>query len=124
MMGPWVVVATDEFEEWMMSLTEKQRDATMDAIDHLRQEGPTLGRPYVDTIRDSRFKNMKELRISSGGALRVLFAFDPRRTAVLLLGGDKSKGSKWNDWYPGAIQQADKLFSRYLQTQGDQGHDN
>ena len=86
MMGPWVVVATDEFEEWMMSLTEKQRDATMDAIDHLRQEGPSLGRPYVDTIRDSRFKNMKELRVSSGGALRVLFAFDPRRTAVLLLG--------------------------------------
>ena len=124
MMGPWTVVATDEFEEWMMSLTEKQRDATMDAIDHLRQEGPSLGRPYVDTIRDSRFKNMKELRISSGGALRVLFAFDPRRTAVLLLGGDKSKGSKWNDWYPGAIQRADKLFSRYLQTQGDQGHDN
>jgi hypothetical protein len=67
---------------------------------------------------------MKELRISSGGALRVLFAFDPRRTAVLLLGGDKSKGSKWNDWYPDAIQQADKLFSQYLQTQGDQGHDN
>jgi hypothetical protein len=118
------VVATDELEEWMMSLTEKQRDAVMDAIDHLRQEGPSLGRPYVDTIRDSRFKNMKELRISSGGALRVLFAFDPRRTAVLLLGGDKSKGSKWNDWYPDAIQQADKLFSQYLQTQGDQGHDN
>ena len=86
MMGPWTVVATDEFEEWMIG--------------------------------------MKELRISSGGALRVLFAFDPRRTAVLLLGGDKSKGSKWNDWYPDAIQQADKLFSQYLQTQGDQGHDN
>ena len=85
-MGPWTVVATDEFEEWMIG--------------------------------------MKELRISSGGALRVLFAFDPRRTAVLLLGGDKSKGSKWNDWYPDAIQQADKLFSQYLQTQGDQGHDN
>jgi hypothetical protein len=85
-MGPWAVVATEEFEEWMIG--------------------------------------MKELRISSGGALRVLFAFDPRRTAVLLLGGDKSKGSKWNDWYPDAIQQADKLFSQYLQTQGDQGHDN
>jgi hypothetical protein len=86
MMGPWTVVATNEFEEWMIG--------------------------------------MKELRISSGGALRVLFAFDPRRTAVLLLGGDKSKGSKWNDWYPSAIQQADKLFSQHLQTQGDQGHDN
>jgi len=124
MMGPWTVVATDEFEEWMMSLTEKQRDAIKKSVRLLHQQGPVLGRPHVDTIQNSRYKNMKELRISSGGALRVLFAFDPRRTAVLLLGGDKSKGSKWNDWYPGAIQQADKLFSQHLQTQGDQGHDN
>ena len=114
MMGPWTVVATNEFEEWMMSLTEKQRDAVMDAIDHLRQEGPSLGRPYVDTIRDSRFKNMKELRISSGGALRVLFAFDPERSAVLLIGGDKSENSRWNAWYVEAIRRADELFEEHI----------
>ena len=76
MMGPWTVVATDEFEVWMIG--------------------------------------MKELRISSGGALRVLFAFDPRRTAVLLLGGDKSKGSKWNDWYQYAIPIADSIADREI----------
>ena len=113
------MVVTEEFEEWMMSLTNKQYDDTMDAMKYLRQEGPTLGRPYVDTIRNSRFKNMKELRVSSQGALRVLFAFDPERRAVLLLGGDKSKDSRWNDWYVGAIRRADELFEEHLHKIGD-----
>jgi hypothetical protein len=117
--GPWAVVATDEFEEWMMSLTDKQRGDTDDAIDQLRQDGPTLGRPYVDTIRNSRYKNMKELRVSSQGALRVLFAFDPTRRAVLLLGGDKSKNSRWNDWYVGAIRRADDLFEEHIRKIGE-----
>jgi hypothetical protein len=117
--GPWAVVATEEFEEWMMSLTDKQRTDTDEAIKFLQREGPTLGRPYVDTIRNSRFKNMKELRVSSQGALRVLFAFDPERRAVLLLGGDKSKDSRWNDWYVGAIRRADELFEEHLRKIGD-----
>ncbi len=119
MTGPWAVAATEEFEEWMMSLTDKQRSDTDDAIDQLRQDGPTLGRPYVDTIRNSRFKNMKELRVSSQGALRVLFAFDPTRRAVLLLGGDKSKDSRWNDWYLGAIRRADDLFEEHIRKIGE-----
>jgi hypothetical protein len=117
--GPWAVVATEEFEEWMMSLTDKQYAATMRAIFRLEQTGPTLGRPYADTIRNSRFKNMKELRVSSQGALRVLFAFDPERRAVLLLGGDKSKDSRWNDWYVDAIQRADNLFQQHLRKLGE-----
>ena len=119
MTGPWAVVATEEFEEWMMSLTDKQYAATMRAISRLEQKGPTLGRPYADTIRNSRFKNMKELRISSQGALRVLFAFDPERKAVLLLGGDKSKDSRWNDWYVDAIQHADDLFQEHIHKLGE-----
>ena len=102
-----------------MSLTDKQRRATRRAMIQLEQNGPALGRPYVDTIRNSRFKNMKELRISSQGALRVLFAFDPERRAVLLLGGDKSKDSRWNDWYVGAIQRADDLFEEHLRKLGE-----
>lgn len=101
-----------------MGLTEKQRVATSRAINQLRIEGPTLGRPLVDTIRQSRFKNMKELRISSDGALRVLFAFDPERSAVLLLGGDKSEQSLWSDWYPSAIRRADYLFETHLKKLG------
>jgi hypothetical protein len=117
--GPWAVVATEEFEEWMMSLTDKQYAATMRAISRLEQVGPTSGRPYADTIRNSRFKNMKELRVSSQGALRVLFAFDPERRAVLLLGGDKSKDSRWNDWYVDAIQRADNLFQEHIRKLGE-----
>ena len=116
--GPWAVVATEEFEEWMMSLTDKQYVATKRAINQLEQDGPALGRPYVDTIRNSRFKNMKELRVSSQGTLRVLFAFDPERRAVLLLGGDKSKDSRWNDWYVRAIRRADELFEEHLRKMG------
>ena len=101
-----------------MSLTDKQYVATKRAINQLEQDGPALGRPYVDTIRNSRFKNMKELRVSSQGALRVLFAFDPERRAVLLLGGDKSKDSRWNDWYVDAIQRADNLFQQHLRKLG------
>ncbi len=102
-----------------MSLTDKQRSATWRAISRLEQKGPTLGRPYVDTIRNSRFKNMKELRVSSQGALRVLFAFDSERRAVLLLGGDKSKDSRWNDWYVDAIQRADTLFQEHIRKLGE-----
>ena len=102
-----------------MNLTDKQRSATWRAISRLEQKGPTLGRPYVDTIRNSRFKNMKELRVSSQGALRVLFAFDPERRAVLLLGGDKSKDSLWNDWYVDAIQRADTLFQEHIRKLGE-----
>ena len=119
MTGPWAVVAAEEFEEWMMSLTDKQYVATKRAINQLEQDGPALGRPYVDTIRNSRFKNMKELRVSSQGTLRVLFAFDPERRAVLLLGGDKSEDSRWNDWYIGAIRRADDLFEEHIRKMGD-----
>ena len=73
-------MATEEFEEWMMGLTEKQRVATSRAINQLRIEGPTLGRPLVDTIRQSRFKYMKELRISSDGATGIPARFDEPTT--------------------------------------------
>lgn len=55
---------------------------------------------------------MKELRASSDGALRVLFAFDPRRTAILLLGGNKS--GQWDEWYRTAVPIADELFDEHL----------
>ena len=102
-----------------MNLTYQQRSDIQDAIKFLQREGPTLGRPYVDTIRNSRFKNMKELRVSSKGALRALFAFDPERSAVFLLGGDKSVDSRWNAWYVDAIRRADDLFEEHIRKLGD-----
>lgn len=68
-------------------------------VDELAEKGPMLRRPIVGEISGSRIHNMKELRASSGPAqLRVLFVFDPARTAILLLGGNKAEGSAWNSW--------------------------
>ena len=79
-------------------------------IEALKASGPELGRPTVDTIMGSRHSNMKELR---AGTIRILFAFDPRRTAVLLLGGDE-RGRK--QWYRKAIPLADTLHDEYPAT--------
>lgn len=82
----WEVEYTDEFSAWWDSLTVGAQDAIDDAVATLMRLGPALGRPYVDNIKGPRHSNMKELRISS---MRILFAFDPRRVAILLIGGDK-----------------------------------
>ena len=85
----------------------------------LAEQGPTLKRPVVAEIKTSRHSNMKELRVSKAGALRVLFAFDPRRHAILLLGGDKS--GQWEEWYRTAIPEADALYDTHLQELRDEG---
>jgi hypothetical protein len=108
----WEVLYTDEFGAWFETLTEDQQDAVIARVDLLEAEGPALGRPTVDTIAGSRHPNMKEMRVSKGGAIRILFAFDPRRQAVLLTGGDKA--GQWQAWYEEAIPVADALFDEYL----------
>lgn len=112
----WEVVYTDQFGDWFQALQEEQQDAVIARVELLEAEGPALGRPTVDTIEGSRHPNMKELRVSKGGAIRILFAFDPSRQAVLLLGGDKS--GRWNAWYVEAIPRADDLFDEYLDETG------
>jgi hypothetical protein len=112
----WEVLYTDEFGAWFETLIEDQQDAVIARVDLLEAEGPALGRPTVDTIAGSRHQNMKELRVSKGGAIRILFAFDPRRQAVLLIGGDKA--GQWQAWYEEAIPVADDLFDEYLRETG------
>lgn len=110
----WEVEYTDEFGEWWGTLSDGQKEALTDRVEMLEKYGPSLRRPLIGTIRGSRHSNMKELRAKAdGGSLRVLFAFDPRRMAILLLGGDKS--GQWNDWYVRAIPAADDLYEMYLQ---------
>lgn len=75
----WEVEVTDEFEAWWDGLTVDQQESLTDRVGLLAERGPDLGRPVVDRIGSSRHHNMKELRASQGGALRVLFMFDPRR---------------------------------------------
>lgn len=103
---------TAEFGIWWDSLTVEQQEAITMRVELLEQHGPTLGRPTVDRVKASAFHHMKELRCSKVGDLRVIFAFDPRREAILLLGGDKA--GDWEAWYEEAIPRADELYASYL----------
>ena len=114
----WEIEGTDEFAAWFRSLDNSEAEAVAEAVDALAGNGPALGRPYVDTLARSRHPNMKELRPRCGH-LRVLFAFDPRRTAILLLGGDKS--GRWAAWYREAIPKADDLYDAHLETLKQEG---
>jgi hypothetical protein len=107
----WEVEYTNEFEEWWNTLTVEEQATIDQAVEVLAEGGPALGRPWVDTITASRHPNLKELR-PRGGFLRILFAFDPRRTAVLLIGGNK-KG-QWTAWYKRMIPVADQLYDDHL----------
>jgi len=82
-------------------------------VELLAEQGPQLDRPYADRIRGSKYHNMKELRPRGAAkTCRVLFLFDPRRQAILLLGGDKR--GEWESWYTEAIPKAERLYERYL----------
>lgn len=109
---PYEVNVTDEFREWWDGLEVTQQEDIATRVELLERYGPTLGRPIVDRVASSAFHNMKELRCSSDGALRVLFAFDPRREAILLLGGNKT--GDWSKWYERAVPEADRLYMEYL----------
>lgn len=100
-------------EAWASGLSQSDKEALLAAIRILRDEGPNLGRPLVDTVVGSRHSNMKELRPGSTGRteIRVLFAFDVRRKAILLVGGDKS--SDWSGWYEANIPIADDRFDEH-----------
>jgi hypothetical protein len=111
----WEVEFTPEAERRFDRLSAKDADRIGAAIEELRQHGPNLGRPRADSIRGSRHHNMKELR-SAGGHLRAMVAFDPRRRAVILLGGDKT--NDWKGWYGRNIGLADKLYDRHLRSIG------
>lgn len=108
----WQVEYTDEFEAWWDTLSVDEQDRVGAAVETLETGGPALGRPFVDNIHRSRHPGMKELR-PRASSLRILFAFDPRRTAILLLGGDKS--GDWNAWYGRMIPVADRLYDEHLE---------
>jgi hypothetical protein len=92
-------------------LTVDEQGSIAIAVEALEERGPALGRPFVDTVKASRHANMKELR-PHGETIRILFAFDPRRTAILLLGGDKR--GRWKRWYEEMIPIADQLYEDHL----------
>lgn len=108
----WTVEVSDEFAEWYRGLTEDEHESVNFSVDLLEEVGPSLGRPHVDTVRDSRHANMKELRVQhQGRPYRILFAFDPRRAAYLILGGDKTGDA---NWYKASVSKADEIYDAHL----------
>lgn len=114
----WELYLTDEVDGWLNDLAETDRDSYVQVvagIEVLAEVGPNLGRPLVDRIKGSPLHNLKELRPGSAGTseIRVLFMFDPWRSAILLVAGDKA--GNWSKWYRSAIPLAERLYEEYLQ---------
>ena len=115
----WEVEYTNEFLNWWEQLAPEEQDSVRFSIELLLAKGPNLGRPHVDTVNGSKHNNMKELRTQhQGRPLRTFFAFDPRRSAILLIGGEKTGN---NRFYEQMLPIADKLYDEYLQELTDEG---
>lgn len=110
----WKVETTEAYGRWQLAL-DAASQSTVDATVRLLEErGPMLSRPFADTLKGSRFANMKELRVRAGRrAIRIAFAFDPARTAILLVAGDK-RGVNERLFYRRLIAEADSLFAEHL----------
>jgi hypothetical protein len=113
----WEVEVSDEFILWYDALDVEEWESINSAVEWLTVYGPALGRPHVDTLKGSSIANLKELRVQHAGRpYRILFVFDPRRNAYLILGGDKT--GKPN-WYRDAIHRAEAIYGRYLKETGE-----
>ncbi|MEU8705050.1 type II toxin-antitoxin system RelE/ParE family toxin [Streptomyces sp. NPDC048565] len=116
MEGEWEIFLVDEIREWIDGLDGLALARVVQALDALAEGGPGLGRPLVDTIHGSSMANLKELRPET---VRILFAFDPWRSSVLLVAGDKS--GRWNEWYRDAIPLAERRYETYVKERTREG---
>jgi hypothetical protein len=112
----WAVKVTEEYAAWFSTLIKEDLGSATQvaqAVAALREEGPALGRPLVDRLKGSRIHHLKELRPGSRGhsEIRIIFAFDPSRSALLLLGGDKA--GNWQRWYRENMPLAEQLYFDY-----------
>jgi hypothetical protein len=101
----WDINVVDEVREWIEQLDDATHARVVHAIDALAEGGPGLGRPLVDTIAGSSIPNLKELR---PGTVRILFTFDPWRSSILLVAGDKA--GRWKSWYEEAVPPAEHRY--------------
>ncbi|MDR2587949.1 MAG: type II toxin-antitoxin system RelE/ParE family toxin [Spirochaetales bacterium] len=108
----WEIEYTEEFENWWNGLSEAEQDAVAFSVGLLGDRGPSLGYPHSSSVGQSRHKKMRELRSQSGGKpVRTFYIFDPSRTAILLVGGDKTGNDRF---YDVMIPKADKIYDDYL----------
>jgi hypothetical protein len=111
----WQVAFADEFYAEYETLSAAVQDELLLGVRLLEDYGPKLGRPHVDTLKGSKFANMKELRFrANNGVWRVAFAFDPKRKAILLTAGDKS-GTSEARFYKKLISKADDRYTAHLE---------
>ena len=116
----WDIEYTDEFAGWWDGLGEKEQVSVSASVDLLGFLGPGLGYPHSSDIKGSRHGNLRELRIQhTGRPYRVLYAFDPRRCALLLVGGDKTGK---NRWYEKHVPLAERLYDVHLDALAKEGH--
>jgi hypothetical protein len=109
----WDVEYTDEFEDWWKSLSENEQEDVSASVQLLEERGPNLGFPHSSGISGSKHSHMRELRTQHNGKpSRTLYAFDPRRNALLLIGGNKTGD---NRWYETHIVIADRVYDAHLQ---------
>jgi len=117
----WAVILTDEFKIWLRGQEPALKKRIAASLLNLQYYGPALPRPYADTVKGSRFTNMKELRIQyDGHPVRAFYAFDPARQAIVLCAGDKT-GDK--QFYERMIALADDIFSQHLEELKRNPHD-
>lgn len=109
----WEVEATNEFKEWWDTLAESVQDSISAVVAFLEERGAMLSFPYSSAISNSRHSHMRELRIQHrGNPIRIFYAFDPRRHAILLIGGDKTGKDRFYEEY---VLIADCLYDEYLE---------
>jgi hypothetical protein len=115
----WEIEYTNEFGNWWDRLNEKEQNDIVAVVNLLAAKGANLPFPYSSGIVGSKHSQMRELRVqSSGKPLRIFYAFDPRRTAILLVGGDKTGDDRF---YEKFIPIADRLYDIYLEEIGEEG---
>ena len=111
-MGHWEVEYTDEFGDWWDTLSPKARIDVEVVVELLEERGPTLDYPFSSNVNASRHGHMRELRVQhKGKPHRVLYAFDPRRSVILLIGGDKTGNKRW---YEEFVPKADRLYDEHI----------
>jgi len=110
---------TDEFERWWDTLDAETQDSITVKVRLLEEKGTTLGFPHSSGIKGSRHGRMRELRVQhKTKPYRILYAFDPRKVAVLLLGGDKTGNDRW---YKKNVPTADRLYDQLLEELREEG---
>jgi hypothetical protein len=108
----WPVAFTDEFGQWWEDLTVAEQESVAASVSLLEKYGPTLPFPHNSGVKQSRHSHMRELRIQHRGKpYRVLYAFDPLRVGILLIGGDKTGNERWYDEH---VPIADRLYYEHV----------